>query len=455
MKDQLLEAGSIAIKHGEKIGVDAIEVYLEANHVMDISVEGGKLRTVAKKNDYGCGIRVICDKRLGFSYTTSIDPIAMRTAVENSYGLSRISSRDDDFVNLLEGGYSYPSVPDCYDEEIQSLTPELGIDIIMRSIMSNREHLKEISPINFATLQSKDITRVIVNSNDLSCATQLSSISMFLEATIRNDGKQANSWDEQLASGLSRINPEQLGREVAESVIGNLDKDEIEGGIMPVVLSPVAVGHLLSSRRPGSLASALNHLEVQKMTSYVVDMIGCEVASSDVELIDDPLLAGGISSRPFDAERFPSRKNELIHDGVLLSYLHNSYSANKAGLENTGNAWRRAYSEAPTIAPSNLILKPGQKSESDMISVIDRGVYCQFTGDLPNPISGDLTAIVMEGYLIEEGEKSHALENTMFSINMLDLLKSITFVGSGTKVTDNGIFPSILVEGAVVTSGKS
>ncbi len=455
MKERLSDVGTNAISYGEELGADKVEVYMEAIRALVVSAEGSKVRSVAVKNDYGCGIRIVKENRIGFSFTTSISHPSVKYAAEQAIQLARIASRDDDFKDFPYPCEKYPQISGIYDKELRDLDPDVGIDIVMRGIETNSANLERYSPLHYAGFHAKDITRVIINSNDLSCTTDLSAIYMFLDATIRKDGKQGNSWEEQFSTKLNDLDPEGLGTRVAERVIGTLDKDEIDGGIMPVILSPSAVGHLFNSRRPGSLASALNYLEVQKMNSYLVDRIGSEVASNNLYLTDDALLEGGINSRPFDAEGSPSKKNDLIEHGVLLSYLHDSYSANKSGIENTSNAWRNTYADPLTIASSNLILKPGSKTESDMISEIARGVYCQFTGDLPNPVSGDLNAIIMEGFLIEGGEKSHSVENTMFSVNMLELLKSIVMIGNNPKITENGIFPSIMIGSANVTSGKS
>ncbi|MFW9932219.1 MAG: TldD/PmbA family protein, partial [Candidatus Thorarchaeota archaeon] len=405
--------------------------------------------------DCGCGIRVILDKRIGYSYATTMELSSVKQAVKNAISLARISSRDVDFFDLPSSSDTYPEVSGLYDEDICNLEPEEAVDLLMRAVQTNHEHLEHFTPLNFATLQSKELTRAITNSNELVCSSESTYIAMALDATIRKDGQQGNSWEFQQSTQMNGIDPEGLGRKTAEYVLETLDAAQIEGGRMPVILSPHAVSHLISSRRGGSLASVLDFLQVSKLNSYLVDMIGNKIGPDNLSLVDDAILPSGVLSRSFDAEGAPSTKTRLIKEGVLCNYLHNSYSASKSGLQNTGNAWRASYTSIPTIGPSNLILSPGDMSEDEILSETRRGVYCRFTGDLPNPISGDLNAIIMEGHYVENGEKTHPVKNTLFSMNMLELLMNIVYIGDVSTPTEGGFFPSIMIENAQVSSGKS
>ncbi len=67
--------------------------------------------------------------------------------------------------------------------------------------------------------------------------------------------------------------------------------------------------------------------------------------------------------------------------------------------------------------------------------------------------TGDLSAMVMDGYYIEDGEVKHAVRSTLIGINMRDLLKRVHRVGADTRATFSIVSPSIVVESAKVTSG--
>jgi PmbA protein len=67
--------------------------------------------------------------------------------------------------------------------------------------------------------------------------------------------------------------------------------------------------------------------------------------------------------------------------------------------------------------------------------------------------TGDLSAMLLEGFYIENGEIKHPLKNTLVGINMRDLLQRISRIGADTKITFSMITPSFVIDAATVTSG--
>jgi PmbA protein len=197
----------------------------------------------------------------------------------------------------------------------------------------------------------------------------------------------------------------------------------------------------------------VNADEVQMGRSYIADALGEGIASEELEIVDDGLLPGGIGTRSFDAEGFPSQRTSVIKAGVLKSLLHNSYTANKENVDNTGNASRPSYSGPPDISTTNFIVSPGKGDLDELISEIDEGVVCWNTGDIPNLTTGDFSAMISEGYYVKNGEIQHPLKNTLIGINMRDLLKRICHVGNDSRTTFTMVTPSIVIEGASITSG--
>ena len=78
-------------------------------------------------------------------------------------------------------------------------------------------------------------------------------------------------------------------------------------------------------------------------------------------MIDDGTMVGGFGTSPFDGEGIPTRRTVVIEKGVLKSYLLNTYTAKKLGLQTTGNA-SRGLAGTPGIGPGNYFLQPGKKT---------------------------------------------------------------------------------------------
>src|SRR5690242_18884766 len=106
-------------------------------------------------------------------------------------------------------------------------------------------------------------------------------------------------------------------------------------------------------------------------------------------MIDGSTMPGGFGSSPFDGEGIPKRLTSVIENGVLKSYLLNTYTAKKLGLQTTANA-SRGLAGTPGIGQGNYFLQPGTKSPKEIIAAIPEGLYVtEFLGHGANLVTGD------------------------------------------------------------------
>src|SRR5690606_14891062 len=140
-------------------------------------------------------------------------------------------------------------------------------------------------------------------------------------------------------------------------------------------------------------------------------------------LIDHPLLGYAFNSRPFDFEGTVSQPHTLIENGVLKTFLTNSYYAHKLGLENTGNAMRSP-STRLGIAASNLIVQPGQASFEELVQLHPKMIAITSLKGMAgfDSVSGQFS-IEAEGNLYENGERVSALKNFVVSGNVMQFFK--------------------------------
>jgi PmbA protein len=199
---------------------------------------------------------------------------------------------------------------------------------------------------------------------------------------------------------------------------------------MPVVLDPVAAASFL-----GVLAGALSAESVLKGRSLLAGRIGEEVAATSVTLLDDGRLPEGPAVAPLDDEGVRTARTPLIVEGFLRGFLHNTYTAIKAGERSTGNAGRGGYRTVPGVSPSNFFLEPGEASPEELLAQAGRGVYVQEVTGLhsgANPISGEFS-VGATGLRIEDGSLSSALREMTIASTLLDVLRSVRALGSDLR----------------------
>jgi len=449
MLSPLLAIGEKAIRLAERMGADQAEAYLSQSRSFEILAENNAIRSASEARDAGIGIRTIVGKKIGFSYVTTLDESDIEEAVANSMSLARASIADPDFVTLPSSESSYHAARGIFDKELDRLTSEEAAALLIRAIDACKGSLDKWNHAIEAAVQSTSGVNAIVNSLGITKSERKTSISIYTYPIIKDGEDQTASYEYQVSRRLNEINPEWVGENSAELVKGFLRPKTIDGGHMPVLFAPLGASAILGR----GFADAVNADEVQMGRSYIADALGAAIASEKLEIVDDGLLPGGIGTRSFDAEGYPSQRTSVIKAGVLKSLLHNSYTANKENVENTGNASRPSYSGLPDVSTTNFVVSPGRGDFNELISELGEGVVCRNTGDSPNLTTGDLSAMISEGYYVKNGEIQHSLKNTLIGINMRDLLSKISQVGADSRTTFSMVTPSIIIEGASITSG--
>jgi PmbA protein len=124
----------------------------------------------------------------------------------------------------------------------------------------------------------------------------------------------------------------------------------------------------------------------------------------------------------------------LIDRGALRGFLHNTYTARRAGARSTGNGVRGSYRTLPDVGPTNLRLEPGPRSQEELIAGIERGLYVVATRNVGgiSPVSGDYS-VGASGRWIERGELAGPVTGVTIAAPMLQMLANLAAVGSDLR----------------------
>src|SRR5947209_15766120 len=135
----------------------------------------------------------------------------------------------------------------------------------------------------------------------------------------------------------------------------------------------------------------INGDSVYRGASFLAGKLGQKIAGDQVTVIDDGTMRGGFGTAPFDGEGVPTRRTVVIENGVLKSYLLNTYTAKKLGLGTTGNA-SRGLAGNPGVGGGNFFLQPGPKSAEQIIRDVPDGLYVtEFLGFGVNLVTGEFS----------------------------------------------------------------
>jgi PmbA protein len=192
------------------------------------------------------------------------------------------------------------------------------------------------------------------------------------------------------------------------------------------VLDPYVTAQLL-----GIIGSTLSGEAVLKGRSLFADRLGESVGAAGFTLVDDATNPLAYSSSETDGEGLASRRNVLIDDGVLQRFVHNAYTARRAGTASTANAVR-GFASTPGVGCRALSLAPGTKQQAELLADVGEGVLISSVSGLHsgvNPVSGDFSTGA-EGLRISGGALAEPLREFTIASTLQKMLAEVAAVGA-------------------------
>lgn len=378
---------------------------------IDYSIMKGEITDSSENEDFGLGIRVIKDGRIGFGYCV---PGKEEAGVKRALSLSPISQKID---IALPDGTSTPSVKK-YDEELEDammggqgaeFTQQLidGVSSVKNDITATRGDM------------GASITRsAVANTNGLLFEETGSGIYGSTTATIQGEETSQTASELDVSRRLD-VNFSDIGHEAGRKVDSMRDTAELTDMDVPVIMDQKAMGMLIYF----GLLQGFNGENVRKGKSVFKGELGEEIAKESISLVDDPTKDWGVGSGGFDDEGVPSSKVPMIEDGVLKNFMYDLKEAEKSGVESTGHGLRPSFKSPPGISDRNMILKGEGLKRNELFqgeAIFVDGVMGAHTA---NAVSGDFSVVANPVWLVEDGEKKGRLDGIMVSGNLTEVIK--------------------------------
>ncbi len=234
-----------------------------------------------------------------------------------------------------------------------------------------------------------------------------------------------------------------IGRVAGERAVARINPRKVSTRRVPVVFDPRVAGSLV-----GHFASAINGSSIARKTSFLRDKLGEQIFARGINIVDDPLRRRGLRSRPFDAEGIAGRKQNLVEDGVLKTWVLDCATARELGMTTTGHA-SRGVSSTPSPGATNLHLEPGTQSPEQLIADIADGFYVNdLIGMGVNLVTGDYSRGAA-GFWIENGKITYPVSEVTIAGHLTDIFRSLTPANDLTfRYGTNA--PTLRVEGLTV-----
>ncbi len=434
------ELAADVVARARKAGAEQADVLLETSTEFDVTIRKGDIETLTQAGRKGLGLRVFVGGRQGFASTSDFEPEALKKLVQTTVALAAYAdSRSENGLPTATDLGARPEMK-LYDPGIEALPAEQKIALAKTCEAAAFAADPRITNTEGTGFGSSTSLTVLANSHGSVGTYHSSACSLYCAPLAEADGKKQVDYDYSFSRNLDRLDTaDEVGRRAAMRVLRKLDARKV-----PTQKAPIVFDRRCAVMIWYAVLNALDGDAVFKEMSFLKDSLGKQIAARNVTLIDDGTLMGGAGSAPFDGEGVPTRRNELIRDGVLQMFLYDSTTARKANTSTTANA-RRSYNGLPRIGPFNLYLAPGNQTTEEIIRAIPNGFFVtDLMGQGGNPVTGDFSAGAA-GLWIENGELTHAVEEVTIAGTMHDILQNIERIGTDVLFTSSVVSPTFQV----------
>jgi PmbA protein len=389
------------------------------------------VETVEYNQDKVIEITVFFGKRSGTASISDIRPEAFKAAVEAACHIAKFTDEDPaaGLADKSELAFHYPQLELAFPWDV---TVEQAIRMACECEHEALAQDKRIMSAEGATVATVEAVNVYANSNGFMGHYPLTrhEISCVLIGKqgeeMQRDFSYTVASDPSLLQSISHV-----AKEAAQRTVRRLGARQIGTTRAPVIFAAEEARGLL-----GHFAAAISGGSIYRKSSFLVDHLDKKVFPDFFHMQENPHLARGLGSSPFDDDGVATRANVFVEDGILRNYSLGIYSARKLGMKTTGNSG----------GMHNLTVKTGSKNLSELIKSMGRGLLVtEMMGNGVNLITGDYSRGV-GGFWIENGEIQFPVHEVTVAGKLQDMYAGIKEIGNDVDVRGNIRTGSILIE---------
>lgn len=417
-------------------GMDDGELFLEYNISESLHFDDGKLKNASFNTMQGFGLRSVLGEASAYAHASDISEAAFKRASET---VKAVNNGQKNVTARIAPAFGTNTQLYKTDNPIEGVEFSLKLEALQQIdsyLRQKDERVKQVSASLSGVWQVVRIMRA-----DGSQASDIRPlVRLNVSVTVEENGRMENG-----SSGtggrtvygayLSQKGWQPLADEALRQALVNLEAVDAPAGEMPVVMGSGWCGVILHEAVGHGLEGDFN----RKGTSAFAGLMGKQVASKGVTVIDDGTMPDRRGSLSIDDEGTPTSKTILIEDGILTGYMQDRLNARLMGVRATGNGRRESYAHLPMPRMTNTYMLAGNAKRKDMIASVKKGIFANyFGGGQVDITSGKFVFSASEAYLIENGKITAPVKGATLIGNGPEALKHVQAIGDDMAL-DTGI----------------
>lgn len=431
------------LAHAVKLGAEGAEAYLTVSRSNKAKVQNGALEDLTQSKRGGLGVRVLRGGRTGLATSTDLSRADFKKLFTTAFELAALGDEDPWLRQAEASGTD--DLPSRYNPALESLTPQDRIARALRLEAEARQASDKVVAIRESSWSDGTGASLLLTQKGVRAADFGNYAAASIELAVAEGEDRQASWHWDMARHAD-LDLAAIGAEAARKGVMKLNPKSLPAGKYRVVLHPEVAVDLL-----GIVTGMLSAEAVSRGRSLFAGKLDKVVASPLLTLVDDGRLIlpdgqAALGSEPWDGEGLPTRRNVLIEDGVLKTYLHTLRSAAEMGQSPTASAGRGLGSN-PGVTTFNLVPKVGTDSLASLLKQAEGGVLITELMGLHtvDPVSGDLS-VGASGIRIRGGALAEPVDKITFAGNLRDFLTRIAALGDDLRWFGSSAGLSILLD---------
>ena len=406
-------------------GFEAADLVVSKGHSLSASVFHGEIESYSEENTCDATARGIINGKLGGCVTEKFDKNTVEYLVNSIENTAKVIETNDPVI-IFSGNKKYHR-GNYYNGDLFKIPFASKKDLLFKiekALFAYDKRVNEVAGVSYSESYEETL---MTNSYGLKLKVKKSDFTISAQITVKEGDEIRSDYAVFAGNNLDEFDINKFVEELADKTLKKLGGSQCKSKKYPVILNPESSAVLLRA-----YLSSSNAEDVQKKSSLFVGKLHEQVASKKLTVIENPLTKN-IFFNYFDDEGVAINKKEIIKRGILQTYLYTLETAAKDGVEPTGNGYRGAGKASAGLG--YIIVKPGRKSEEELIANIKEGVYITDLEGMHagmNARSGNFS-LQTQGFMIRDGKLAEPLALITVSGNLVEMFNNIKDIGSNSK----------------------
>ena len=359
----------------------------------------------------------------------------LNTLIEKCYETTKITP-EDEFNSLPDQNLLSDSLKNLNIYDDTHIENDKKIDYL-KELESTASEDKRIVNTESSFTEKKS-NFILANSDGFCSGYKTSSFTVSCVAVAQDEKSMERDYEYSSKRYLDDIkDPKSLGKMASHQTIRKLSPKKIGSEKLSVIFDKRIAKGMLSA-----FASAISSSAIARGTSFLKDQLNEQIFSNSINIIDKPDIIKGLGSKNFDSEGVKSETINLVKDGVLKSYLVDTYNGRKLKLKSNGRSG----------GTTNLYFENGNQSYDELLKMNSKCIYITETiGHGSNLVTGDYS-VGATGFLVENGQFKYPINEITIAGNFKDMFKRI-FLANDLDFEYSTNSPTMMIEGMTV-AGK-